>query len=68
MIDEIKTLIDLAKKLEGLVRNVLPPNTYDMQFTLSTGVRADCVLRLPAPTGMVAVEFKISAGELPPHV
>ena len=45
-------------QLEGLVRNVLPPNAYDMQFTLSTGVRADCVLRLPAPTGMVAVDSK----------
>lgn len=45
-------------QLEGLVRNVLPPNAYEMQFTLSTGVRADCVLRLPAPTGMVAVDSK----------
>ncbi len=45
-------------QLEGLVRNVLPPSAYDMQFTLSTGVRADCVLRLPAPTGMVAVDSK----------
>ncbi len=45
-------------QLEGLVRNVLPPNAYDMQFTLSNGTRADCVLRLPAPTGMVAVDSK----------
>lgn len=45
-------------QLEGLVRNVLPPNAYEMQFTLSNGTRADCVLRLPAPTGMVAVDSK----------
>lgn len=45
-------------QLEGLVRNVMPPNAYDMQFTLSNGTRADCVLRLPAPTGMVAVDSK----------
>ena len=45
-------------QLEGLVRNVLPPNAYDMQATLSNGMRADCVLRLPAPTGRVAVDSK----------
>jgi DNA recombination protein RmuC len=45
-------------QLEGLVRNVLPPNAYEMQATLSNGTRADCVLRLPAPTGMVAVDSK----------
>ncbi len=45
-------------QLEGLVRNVLPPNAYEMQATLSNGKRADCVLRLPAPTGLVAVDSK----------
>jgi DNA recombination protein RmuC len=45
-------------QLEALVRNVLPPQAFEMQFTLSTGVRADCVLRLPDPTGMVAVDSK----------
>ncbi len=45
-------------QLEALVRNVLPPNGYAMQYTLSTGVRVDCVLRLPDPTGLVAVDSK----------
>ncbi len=45
-------------QLEGLVRNVLPPNAYEMQATLSNGTRADCVLRLPPPTGLVAVDSK----------
>src|SRR5262245_16935434 len=45
-------------QLEALVRNVLPPQSFDFQFTLSSGVRADCVLRLPPPTGMVAVDSK----------
>jgi DNA recombination protein RmuC len=45
-------------QLEGLVRNILPPSSYDFQFSLSTGNRADCVLKLPAPTGMVAVDSK----------
>jgi DNA recombination protein RmuC len=45
-------------QLEGLVRNVLPPNAYEMQATMSNGTRADCVLRLPPPTGLVAVDSK----------
>ncbi len=45
-------------QLEALVRNALPPNTWEMQCTLSNGARADCVLRLPDPTGTVAVDSK----------
>jgi DNA recombination protein RmuC len=45
-------------QLEGLVRNALPPNAYEMQCTLSNGTRADCVLQLPPPTGKVAVDSK----------
>ena len=45
-------------QLEALVRNILPPSAYAMQYTLSNGSRADCVLRLPEPTGMVAVDSK----------
>ena len=45
-------------QLEALVRNVLPTSAFEMQATLSNGTRADCVIRLPAPTGMVAVDSK----------
>ncbi|HEX5476777.1 MAG TPA: DNA recombination protein RmuC [Burkholderiales bacterium] len=45
-------------QLEALVRNVLPPAAFEMQYTLSTGARADCVLRLPEPTGLVCVDSK----------
>lgn len=45
-------------QLEGLVRNVLPAGAFEMQATLSNGTRADCVLRLPPPTGTVAVDSK----------
>jgi DNA recombination protein RmuC len=45
-------------QLEALVRNVLPPGAYEMQHTLPTGMRADCVLRLPEPTGLVCVDSK----------
>ena len=45
-------------QLEGLVRNVLPASAYEMQCTLSNGTRVDCVLKLPAPTGKVAIDSK----------
>lgn len=45
-------------QLEALVRNVLPNQAFEMQYTLSNGARVDCVLRLPAPTGMVCVDSK----------
>ncbi|HTD92146.1 MAG TPA: DNA recombination protein RmuC [Burkholderiales bacterium] len=45
-------------QLEALVRNVLPTSAFEMQCTLSNGTRADCVLKLPPPTGMVAVDSK----------
>ncbi len=45
-------------QLEALVRNALPPDGYAFQYTLPNGARADCVLRLPAPTGLVAVDAK----------
>lgn len=45
-------------QLEGLVRNILPSNAYDFQHTLPNGTRTDCVLKLPEPTGMVAVDAK----------
>ena len=45
-------------QLEALVRNVLPTSAFEMQATLSNGTRADCVIRLPPPTGMVAVDSK----------
>jgi len=45
-------------QLEALVRNVMPPNAFEMQFTLSNGTRVDCALRLPEPTGLVCVDSK----------
>ena len=45
-------------QLEALVRNVMPPNAFEMQYTLSNGTRVDCALRLPEPTGLVCVDSK----------
>lgn len=45
-------------QLEGLVRNLLPENAFEFQYTFANKTRADCVLKLPEPTGLVAVDSK----------
>jgi len=45
-------------QLEGLVRNVLPENSFKMQHVFENGARVDCALFLPQPTGTVAVDSK----------
>ncbi len=48
------------RQLEDIVRNVLPETSYEFQYTFqqAKGVRADCVLKLPEPTGLIAVDSK----------
>lgn len=45
-------------QLEALVKNALPPDAYEFQASLPGNVRVDCLLRLPEPTGAVAVDSK----------
>ena len=45
-------------QLEGLIRNVMPEDSFKMQATLSNGKRVDCLLRLPQPTGNVPIDAK----------
>lgn len=45
-------------QLTGLIRNVLPEQSFKLQHTLSNGKIADCVLFLPEPTGNVVVDAK----------
>ncbi|HWA12353.1 MAG TPA: DNA recombination protein RmuC [Burkholderiales bacterium] len=46
-------------QLESLVRNILPEIAFEFQHTFQANqARADCILKLPAPTGTVAVDAK----------
>ena len=45
-------------QMEDLVRNMLPSSAFEFQATLSNGKRADCVIRLPNPPGLIAVDSK----------
>nr|WP_044012561.1 DNA recombination protein RmuC [Legionella massiliensis] len=45
-------------QLASLIANMIPPNHYQMQYTLSNQKRADCILFLPEPTGHVVIDAK----------
>lgn len=45
-------------QLSDLVASMLPPSAYDFQATLSNGRRVDCLLRLPQPPGLLAIDAK----------
>lgn len=45
-------------RMEAIVRDGLPSSAYDFQWTLSTRVRPDCVVRLPGDERLLAVDAK----------
>ena len=45
-------------QMEDLVRNMLPPRAFSFQYGLTNGKRADCVIHLPNPPGLIAVDSK----------
>ncbi|EPX83369.1 DNA recombination protein RmuC [Salipiger mucosus] len=45
-------------QLNDLVRQALPPDSYDMQQTLSNGRRADCLIGMPEPPGPIVIDAK----------
>ena len=45
-------------QLNALITNMMPENSYSLQHTFGNGVRADCVLFLPEPTGTVCIDSK----------
>ncbi len=45
-------------QLNDLVQSALPPQAYEFQCTLSSGVRVDCLLKLPNPPGSIAIDAK----------
>ena len=47
------------RQLEDIIKNYLPESAYEFQYTFkSNGARADCVLKLPDPTGLLAIDAK----------
>ncbi len=45
-------------QLKDIVSKALPSDSYDFQFTLSNGKRADCIVYLPEPQGNIVIDSK----------
>ncbi|MEO0343930.1 MAG: DNA recombination protein RmuC [Pseudomonadota bacterium] len=45
-------------QLKDIVSKALPPDAYVFQATLSSGVRADCLIHLPNPPGSIVIDSK----------
>lgn len=45
-------------RMEAIVRDGLPINAYDFQFTLSNRSRPDCIIRVPGDKRVMAVDAK----------
>jgi DNA recombination protein RmuC len=45
-------------QLREIVTRALPPDVVSFQATLSTGVRADCLIDLPQPPGPIVIDAK----------
>ena len=46
------------RQLEDIVSDIMPPETYDFQHVMATGVRPDCIIRLPYPPGDMIIDSK----------
>lgn len=45
-------------QLSALVANLMPENSYALQYTLGNRTRVDCMLFLPEPTGKIGIDAK----------
>lgn len=45
-------------QLSALIKNAIPEGHYQFQYTLKNNKRVDCLLRLPEPTGDIAIDSK----------
>ena len=46
------------RQLSDIVTDIMPPETYAFQCVLDTGVRPDCIIRLPYPPGDMIIDSK----------
>ncbi|MBQ4069755.1 MAG: DNA recombination protein RmuC [Alphaproteobacteria bacterium] len=46
------------RQLEDLVADIMPPESYAFQCVMPSGVRPDCVIRLPYPPGDMVIDSK----------
>ena len=45
-------------QLENIVKDALPQNAYQFQYTLMTNSRVDCIVKMPEPPGPICIDSK----------
>ena len=45
-------------QLENIVRDALPQNAYQFQYTLTSNSRVDCIVKMPEPPGPICIDSK----------
>jgi len=50
-----------AVQLADVIRNALSPDAYEMPANLSNSRRADCLVKLPRPSGPIAIDARFPA-------
>ena len=45
-------------QMAALISNVMPEDSYELQYSLSNKTRVDCMMFLPDPTGHIAIDSK----------
>ncbi|MDA9565184.1 DNA recombination protein RmuC, partial [Alphaproteobacteria bacterium] len=45
-------------QLENIVRDALPQNAYQFQYTLKSNSRVDCIVKMPEPPGPICIDSK----------
>ena len=45
-------------QLENIVKDALPQNAYQFQYTLLSNTRVDCIVKMPQPPGSICIDPK----------
>ena len=45
-------------QLENIVKDALPQNAYQFQYTLISNTRVDCIVKMPQPPGSICIDSK----------
>ena len=45
-------------QLENIVKDALPQNAYQFQYTLTSNSRVDCIVKMPEPPGPICIDSK----------
>ena len=65
VLDDRRTRGNVGEVLiESIVKDALSPGDYELNAELSNGFKVDCLLKLPQPSGNIAISTKIDISDM----